>query len=75
MHGFQDERLREGVRLHRSEGWKKVVEYVGGGRSVNQCQKRWGDVLRYVEEGFQRNVVWTDEQVRHCVCMLHLHLL
>jgi len=59
---LQDKRLREAVRLHKAEGWKKVAEVVGDGMTTLRCKSRWLDVLQFdgtVEVGKR----WTVSEV------------
>jgi len=51
------------MKLHRTDGWKKVAEFVGDGKTVEQCQSRWYVCLARVGEGLLKDVKWTEEDV------------
>jgi len=40
----EDEKLREGIRVHGGKSWKKIAEYLGN-RTHTQCLHRWQKVL------------------------------
>lgn len=59
----QDERLREGVALHRAEGWQRVAEFVGDGKSRAQCQVRWSVYGSRGDDSMGKGVPWSEADV------------
>jgi len=63
---YKDKRLREGVRLYKENGgWRRVAEFVGGNRTLVQCENRYSNTLMHVDGGLPVVVDWSNAEVSH----------
>ena len=61
--------MREAVALYRGQGqgggvnWVKVSSYMGGTRSLHQCNMKWNDTLKLADMGLIKEGAWTEDEV------------
>ena len=55
--------LYKGQRISGGVDWVKASSYMGGTRSLIQCNIRWYDTLKVVDSGLMKEGAWTEDEV------------